>query len=96
MSGYRTIFPDLYTIDISSGMIEYFKQYSGVVVGYYTRDLNTQTDVCSIKNTQFIFSGITTQFQVQNNTITITTPANTFTGAIELRQCISGTGCDYI
>lgn len=77
-------------------MIEYFKQYSGVVVGYDTRDLNTQTDVCSIKNTQLIFSGITTQFQVQNNTITIATPANTFTGAIELRQCMPGTGCDYI
>lgn len=48
-------------------------------------------------HTELILSGTTTQFQIQNNTITITTPiGNPFTGSIELRQCIANTGCNYI
>ena len=97
LSGNQSITPDIYIVDVSSDTIEYFQEYSGETVSYDSRSLNTNTDICSIANTELILSGATTQFQIQNNTITITTPMNNpFTGSIELRQCIANTGCNYI
>lgn len=96
-SGGRDIRPDTYIVDISTGIIEYFQEYSGQLVWQDTRSLNTHADVCSIANTELLLSWSTTQFQINNQTITITTPpTHTFTGAIELRQCFPSTGCDYI
>ncbi len=93
----KTVFPDTYIIDISSDTIEYSQQYLGEKAAYDSRSLNTNTDICSIKNAYLVLSGTTEQLQIQNNTMSITIPAsNAFTGSIELRKCEERTGCNYI
>lgn len=93
----KIVFPDTYIVDISSDTIEYSQQYLGEKAAYDNRLLNTNTDICNIKNAYLVLSGTTKQFQIQNNTMNITIPANNaFTGSIELRKCEEIDRCDYI